>query len=106
MTQDTTVLLDERKKSMRYYEELGDVSWHVGSEGLKPNISYHRAFMQGRILFQKSWGGGYGIRTDKTLGKLYEYKFDVGYVRDPLKKVVFKNGWEFVPVVQRKHATY
>lgn len=100
------VLLDESRKSVRYYEELGDVSWHAGSDGLKPSISYQKAFIQGRILFQKSWGVGYGIKDDKTLGKVYEYKFDVGYARDPLRKVVLESGWEFVPVVRGKHATY
>lgn len=37
---------------------------------------------------------------------MYEYKFDIGYVRDPVKKAIEDSGWEFVPVVRKEHATY
>jgi hypothetical protein len=48
----------------------------------------------------------YGIKEDGTLGKVYEYKFDVNRVRDPIVKVITESGWEFVPVVRKEHATY
>ena len=64
------------------------------------------SFFKGRILFQKSWGVQYGIEEYGTLEKIYDYKFDIGMVRDPIKKVVQENGWEFVPVIRKKNATY
>ncbi|MFZ3166453.1 MAG: hypothetical protein WA130_02475 [Candidatus Methanoperedens sp.] len=48
----------------------------------------------------------YGIKEDMTLGKVYEYKFDVNRVRDPIVKAIEDSGWEFVPVVRKEHATY
>ena len=34
-------------------------------------------------FFSKTWGQ-YGIKA--AGGKVYEYKFDIGYVRDPIKR--------------------
>jgi hypothetical protein len=51
---------------------------------------------------------GYAIK-DKTpleVGKVYEYKFDVDEIRGPIEAVVKEGGWEWVPVVARRHATY
>jgi hypothetical protein len=102
------IILDERRRTARYYEEMGTVQWLVGTQGLlsPPKIGYQNQFFKGRILFQKSWGVQYGIKDDGTLGKVYQYKFDIGYVRDPVKRAVEESGWEFVPVVRKEHATY
>ena len=106
-TYHALILLDDERKTVRYYEELGSVEWHIGTDGLwKPGIRYSAQAWKGRILFQKSWGAQYGIKEDKTFGKVYEYKFDIGYARDPLRKIVEESGWEFVPVVRKAHAAY
>jgi hypothetical protein len=80
------------------------VRWLAGVDG-PPIFNYQKNFFRGRILFQKSWGVEYGIKEDLSLGKVYEYKFDVRNVRNPIKKVVRDSGWEFVPVVRKSHAT-
>ena len=99
------ILLDDTRKTVRYYEELGSVEWHIGTDGLwNPSIRYSAEAWKGRILFQKSWGAQYGIKESGKFGKVYEYKFDIGYARDPLKKTVLENNWEFVPVVRKKYA--
>ncbi|MDP3948503.1 MAG: hypothetical protein Q8Q17_00985 [bacterium] len=98
------ILLDDARKTARYYEELGSVEWHIGTDGWKPSIRYSAQAWKGRILFQKSWGVQYGIKESGELGKVYEYKFDIGYARDPLKKIVHESGWEFVPVVRKQYA--
>ncbi len=102
------IVLDETRKTARYYEEMGTVQWRVGTQGdlNLPAISYQNQFFKGRILFQKSWGVQYGIKDDGKPGKIYEYKFDIGYIRDPIKKTVEESGWEFVPVVRKEHATF
>ena len=98
------ILLDDNRKTVRYYEEMCNVEWHIGTDGLlKPSIRYSAQAWKGRILLHKSWGVQYGIKESGELGKVYEYKFDIGYARDPLKKVVLENGWEFVPVVRKQH---
>jgi hypothetical protein len=100
------LLLDDSLKSARYCEELASVQWIAGDNGRgNPAISYRKQFFRGIILFQKSWEVQYGIREDLTPGKIYEYKFDVRKVRNPIKKMIEDSGWEFVPVVRKSHAT-
>ena len=101
------ILLDDSRKTARYYEEMGSVEWHVGTNGISaPNVRYEEGFFRGRILFKKSWGVQYVIKESGKFGKVYEYKLDIGYARDPLKKIVEASGWEFVPVVRKAHAVY
>lgn len=102
------LLLDEARRSVRVFEELGSVEWSAGSSGLVPRVHFRKTFFRGRILFRKQWGVGYAIK-DKTpleAGKVYEYKFDVDEIRGPIEAVVKEGGWEWVPVVARRHATY
>ena len=96
------ILLDENLHAVRYCEEMGAVEWSAGI----PKVTFRKEFFRGRILYQKSWGVQYGIKEDLTIGKVYEYKFDIGYLRDPIKEVVEESGWEFVPVLRKSHATY
>jgi hypothetical protein len=98
------LVLDESRYSVRYCEELVSVRWLASADG-PPSFNYQKNFFRGRILFQKSWGVQYAIKDDLTLGKVYEYKFDVRNVRHPIQKVVQDSGWEFVPVVNKSHAT-
>jgi hypothetical protein len=102
------LLLDEERHSVRCFELLGSVSWSAGVGGLTPSIEYDKSSFSGRILFQKSYGLGYGIKDPKSLkmGKVYEYKFDVDEIRDPIIAVVKANGWEWVPVTAKRHAVY
>jgi hypothetical protein len=100
------LLLDEVRRSVRYYEETGSVEWSTAVEGLVPRVTYRTEFFKGRILFQKGWGAGYGVKADGTAGKVYEYKYDIGYLRGPLKQAILESGWEFVSVARKAHATY
>lgn len=102
------LLLDEERHSVRCFEILGSVSWTVGTRGLTPSLHYGKNSFSGRILFQKSYGTGYGIKDPKSLeiGKVYQYKFDVDEIRGPIIAVVKANGWEWVPVTARRHAVY
>src|SRR4030042_922073 len=68
------LLLDEARRSVRVFEELGSVEWSAGSSGLVPRVHFRKTFVRGRILFRKQWGVGYAIK-DKTpleVGKVYE----------------------------------
>lgn len=101
------LVLDESRKAARYCEETGTIRWFAGTDGsLKPRVHFEKAYFRGRILFQKSWEVQYGIKENGTLGKVYEYRFDVNRVRDPIVKTIEESGWEFVPVVRKEHATY
>jgi len=107
-THRALAVFDEPRKTVRYYEETGRIQWQIGAGGQFPsaNVSYQTNFFKGRILFQKSRGVQYGIKDGGVPGKIYDYKFDIGYVRDPIKNIVEEGGWEFVPVIRKEHATF
>lgn len=102
------LLVDESRSSVRCCEELGSVSWTVGSNGSIPTASYARSFFRGRILYSEQYARGYGLRqlAPPEPGKIYEYKFDVNEIRGPIIVTVEESGWEWVPVTARRHATY
>jgi len=101
------MLLDDSKKTVRFLEETGSISWSVGSQGLVPVVgaSYNRSFFRGRILFAKEYSSAYGIKEDFKPGKIYGYHFDRSKIIDKLRKTVEECGWEFVPVTSMRHVT-
>lgn len=103
------LVLDEFRRAARYCEEELFVSWSVSIDGFpRPTVSasYTKKFFRGRILFQKSWNVEYKIKKDMTLEKVYERSFDIENIRGTIANTIEENGWEFVPVVNKKHATY
>jgi hypothetical protein len=92
--------LDEVKHTLRYWEAIDNVEWVAGA----PKIHYQSEFFRGKIIYQKSYGVQYGIKEDKTIGKVYEYKFDINAIRGPIREKTLENGWEFVEVLMKKHA--
>lgn len=102
------ILLDESRHTARYYEELGSVSWNVGLHGVVPSVTYTRTFFHGRILFQKEYAVGYGMKEKSVSNweKVYDYKFDVNEIRGPIGWTVKQAGWEWVPVTTRRNVTY
>jgi hypothetical protein len=92
--------LDEANHTVRYWEALGNVEWVAGA----PKVHFQREFFRGKIISQKSYGVQYGVKEDKTLGKVYEYKFDINAIREPIRKAAIDGGWEFVEVLMKKHA--
>ena len=102
------LLLDEAGHSVRCYEEIGSVSWSASTSGLTPSVHYQRSFFCGRVLFRKEYGKGYEIEgtTPFELRKVYDYKFDINEIRCPIVAVVRESGWEWVPVIAKRHATY
>lgn len=102
------LLLDEARRSVRCFELLGTVSWTAGASGLVPTVRYSASAFGGRVLFQKSYGIGYGIKdlTAPAVDKVYEYRFDIEEIRAPIVATVRNNGWEWVPVTARRHAVH
>ena len=94
------MVLDEMKHTVRYWEAIDNVEWVAGA----PKVHYRSEFFRGKIIYQKSYGVQYGIREDKTIGKVYEYRYDINAIREPIKKATLDGGWEFVEVLMKKHA--
>lgn len=102
------LFIDETRHSVRCYEEYRSLTWSVGTSGLEPIVHYQKSSFGGRILFKKTYGVGYGFRTTdpRSAGKVYEYRFDIDEIRDPILATVEANGWEWVPVTGKRNATY
>jgi len=94
------IYLDEAKHTVRFWEAIDNVEWVAGA----PKIHYQKEFFRGKVIYQKSAAVQYGVREDKTFGKVYEYKFDINQIRGPVQKAALDNGWEFVEVLMKKHA--
>jgi hypothetical protein len=94
------IYLDESKHTVRFWEAIDNVEWVAGA----PKVHFQKEFFRGKIIYQKSYGVQYGVREDKTIGKVYEYKFDINNIRGPIQKKVLDSGWEFVEVLMKKHA--
>jgi hypothetical protein len=102
----TYLLLDEPRHTVRCYEELGTVSWTASADGLHPVVNYKQSFFRGRILYKKEFEKGYAIKGPPAeAGKVYEYKFDINEIRQPIVSMVRESGWEWVPVTAKRHAT-
>lgn len=100
--------VDEERHTVRCYEELGLVQWVAGTAGMRPVVNYRKSFFRGRILSWKGFGKGYAIKEPSALeaGKVYDYKFDIDEIRQPIVSIVRESGWEWVPVTVRRHVIY
>jgi len=90
--------LDEGSHEARVLEEASEVSWSAGV----PTLSMSTEKFQGRTI-GKSFGTAYAWKGVDPLdyGKVYEYRFDVSEMKDPLATIVTGAGWTWVPVTTK-----
>ena len=90
------LLLDDSTNEVRALERIGEVKWKAGV----PSLSFSKSGFQGRTIAQKEFGKAYAFKAPNptSFGKVYEYSFDVGDIKDPLIELVTKSGWSYVPV--------
>ena len=92
--------LNEGERTVKVLEESFDVSWRAGV----PSISIQAEKFQGRSIGNKSFGVGYAFKGNDPLnfGQVYNYRFDVSEMKNPLIQVITNAGWDFVPVLTKK----
>ncbi len=92
--------LDEKEQAVKVLEESYSVQWRAGV----PSISLRAEKFQGRTIGSKSIGVGYAFKgaDPSSFGKVYEYRFDVSEMKNPIIEIVTGSGWDFVPVVSKK----
>ena len=102
------LFLDASRHTVRCFESSRSVSWKAGLQGTDPSFESTSSRFGGSILFKKSRGVGYGFKDLKggSPGKVYDFSFDVDDIREPVKDIVLKSGWEWVPVTVKRHARY
>jgi hypothetical protein len=94
------IYLDESKHAVRFWQAIDNVEWVAGA----PKVHFQKEFFRGKVIYQKSSAVQYGLKEDKTFGKVYEYNFDIHQISDPIRKQALDGGWDFVEVMMKKHA--
>jgi hypothetical protein len=94
------IYLDESRHAVRFWQAIDNVEWVAGA----PKIHFQKEFFRGKVIYQKSSGVQYGVKEDGTLGKVYEYKFDINDIVGPVRKAALDGGWEFVEVMRKRNA--
>ena len=91
--------LNESEHEVRALEEAWEVSWRAGV----PDLHLSAEKFQGRTFGSKSFGTGYAFTGVNPLdwGEVYNYRFNVSEMKDPVIAVVTRAGWSFVPVTTR-----
>ena len=93
------VTLDQGRGEARVLEESWDVEWRAGV----PQISLSAQAFRGRTMTSKSFGTAYAFKGVSPLdyGQVYDYRFDVAEMKDPIAAVVTAGGWTYRPVVTK-----
>jgi hypothetical protein len=91
---------DESEHEVRALEEAWEVSWRAGV----PSLQLSAEKFQGRTLGSKSFGKGYAFTGVDPLdwGQVYDYRFDVSEMKDPIIEVLNSAGWSYVPVTTKR----
>lgn len=91
--------LDRSSNEVRALEQSSEVSWEAGV----PTLKLSAEKFQGRTMGTKEFGKAYAFTGVNPLsfGEVYNYRFDVSEMKDPIISVVTNNGWSFVPVLSR-----
>ncbi|MGE5637424.1 MAG: hypothetical protein ACM3WQ_01850 [Chloroflexota bacterium] len=103
------LLLDEQAHEARYNEEMAETSKEANISSGGIGISGEKKFFRGKSLGSKQFGKSWGVKDNdnsSSIGKIYDYSFDVNKVRDPIKKLVQDSGWKFKQVISKEAATY
>ncbi len=92
--------LDETTRTVKVLEESYTVKWRAGV----PEVSFSAEKFQGRTMGSKSFGVGYAFQGADPLkyGQVYNYRFDVAEMKNPIIEIVTTAGWDFTPVATKK----
>ncbi len=90
---------DEAEHEVKVLEQAWEVSWRAGA----PELRLSAEKFQGRTFGSKSFGTAYAFTGVDPLdwGQVYNYRFDVSEMKDPVAAVAVGAGWSFVPVTTK-----
>ena len=92
--------LDLGHGEVRVLEESWDVEWRAGV----PELNISAEAFRGRTISSREFGAAYAFKGVNPLdyGKVYEYRFDVGEMKDPIARVITDAGWTYRPVMSKR----
>ena len=91
--------LSDADKEVRVLEVSRDIEWRAGV----PTLSASIETFKGRTVVSKEYEAVYAWKSINPLdyGKVYEYSFDVSDMKNPIVKIITKNGWTYRPVMSK-----
>lgn len=82
----------------------GGISLGGWSAGLTtaPMVQFRKTFFRGVVLMRRERGVAYGFKTPLGggFGKMLDYKFDVGWLKERVTGVITGLGWTYQPVLR------
>lgn len=87
-TYQLVVKLNEATHEASYEEKTGTITWEAGV----PKVSFSSQYFRGKQISIKK-GVAFGVKTDLSAGKLYEFDFDTKKIKDPIIKIIEAAGW-------------
>jgi hypothetical protein len=90
---------NEEDREVRALEEAWEVEWRAGV----PNMRLSMEKQQGRTFGSVSFGRGYAFKGVNPLsfGEVYDYRFNVSEMKDPIVDTITAAGWSYVPVMTK-----
>lgn len=89
--------------AVRVLDESWEVEWRAGV----PTLNVSAEWFRGRTVAAKEFGQAYAFKGPNPLdfGEVYNYRFDVSEMKDPIAEIVTGAGWSFQPVVSKRKLT-
>jgi hypothetical protein len=83
------IKFDDKHKVAKLIDFQKSVSWRVGAPG---QVSLSGGFTRG-VVFEYEIGKAWGIRENFTPGKIYDYTFTPGEIKNPIMNTILRHGW-------------
>jgi len=92
---------DEVGKRASALDEFGEVDWNAGLTAA-PVVHFRKTFFRGIVLGRRERGVAYGFKTPTGggFGKMLDYEFDAGWLKDRITGVITGSGWTYQPVLR------
>jgi len=99
------IWLVDSERTVKYREIIKE---QEASAGIlpAPKLRFEKSTFKGKVLFKKEKGVAIGFKKPadpSTLGKVYDYDFDVLKIRGPVRALVEANGWRFEQIILDYH---
>ncbi len=95
------LLLDESTNTARLNEMITEKSLTLSG----PSVHGEASFFRGVQLFRKERGYRWGIKSDFSVGEIYNYKFNPNDLKEVLRQICNDKGWAFELVTTKSQAT-
>ena len=84
------IKFDDKHKLAKLIDFQKSVSWRAGTPG---KVSLSGGFTRSGVVFEYEIGKAWGIRENFTPGKVYDYTFTPGEIKNPVMNTILRHGW-------------